>query len=120
MILGSGSRRISRTACSPAARRSASICSPTVALSPGMDSVRRGPISSVSMVAARRQHPTADRGEANQCRTVSGTGRIASSPTSGSRRMLEKKPDAAWLGRPGRMQMVGNLMPTPSTKPRRV
>ena len=78
MIVGSGSWRINRTACSPATRRSASICSPTVALSPGMDRVRRGPIRAESMVAARTQHPTADRGDANQCRTVSGTGRIAS------------------------------------------
>ena len=82
--------------------------------------MRRGPISSVSMVAARRQNPTAERGEACQCRTVSGTGSTASWPTSGSRRMLEKNPDAALFGAPGRMQMVGSRMPTPSTKPRRV
>ena len=31
-------------------------------------------------------------------------------PASGSRRMLEKKPDAALLGAPGRMQMVGRRM----------
>ena len=42
MIDSSGSGRISRTACSPATRRRASICSPTVALRPGIDSVRRG------------------------------------------------------------------------------
>ena len=45
MIDSSGSRRISRTACTQATRRSASICLPTVALGPGMDSVRRGPTS---------------------------------------------------------------------------
>jgi hypothetical protein len=33
--------------------------------------------------------------------------------------MLEKNPDAALLGSPGRMQMVGNRMPMPSMKPRR-
>ena len=120
MICGSGSWRISRTAASPPTRRSASICSPTVADRPGIESVRRGPISSVSTVAARRQKPTAERGEACQCRTVSGTGSAASLPTSGSRRMLEKNPEAALFGAPGRMQMVGSRMPTPSTKPRRL
>jgi len=34
--------------------------------------------------------------------------------------MLEEKPEVAWFGCPGRMQMVGSRMPTPSTKPRRV
>ena len=33
--------------------------------------------------------------------------------------MLEKKPDAALLGLPGRMQMVGRRMLMPSRKPRR-
>ena len=32
---------------------------------------------------------------------------------------MEKNPEAALLGRPGRMQMVGNRMPMPSMKPRR-
>ena len=50
---------------------------------------------------------------------VSRTGSIASLPASGSRRMLEKKPEAALFGLPGRMQMVGSLMPMPSKKPRR-
>ena len=69
MIVSSGSRRIRATAASPAARRSASICSPTVALTPGMASVRSGPISAEAIVAARTRKPTAERGEANQCRT---------------------------------------------------
>ena len=34
----------------------------------------------------------AARGDANQCRTVSGTGSTASCPASGSRMMPEKKP----------------------------
>ena len=41
-------------------------------------------------------------------------------PASGSRMMPEKKLDAALLGLPGRTQMVGSRMPTPSKKPRRV
>ena len=41
---GSGSRRMSFTALSPATLRSASICSPTVAATPGMVRQRRGPI----------------------------------------------------------------------------
>ena len=34
--------------------------------------------------------------------------------------MPEKKPDAALFGLPGRTQIVGSRMPTPSRKPRRV
>jgi hypothetical protein len=34
--------------------------------------------------------------------------------------MLEKKPEAALFGRPGRTQIVGRRMPTPSRMPRRV
>ena len=34
--------------------------------------------------------------------------------------MLEKKPEAALLGLPGRTQMVGSRSPMPSKKPRRV
>ena len=80
MIDWSGSRRISRTACSRrppgAARRSALR---RWRCRPGIDSVRRGPISSVSIGRGRRtRNPTAERGEACQCRTVSGTGRTAS------------------------------------------
>ena len=40
---------------------------------------------------------------------LSATGSTASWPTRGSRRILEKKPEAALLGLPGRMQMVGRL-----------
>ena len=117
-IIGSGSRRISLTAFSPATRRNASICSPTVADRPGIDRLRRQPSGARSMVAACSRKPTAERGLACQCRTSSLTGRIASCPASGSRRMLEKKPDAALFGLPGRMQMVGRRMPMPSKKPR--
>jgi hypothetical protein len=63
--------------------------------------------------------PTAARGLACQWRTLSSTGSTASSPFSGSRMMLEKNPDAALLGLPGRTQMVGSLSPIPSKKPRR-
>src|SRR5437868_6122862 len=71
-------------------------------------------------LAAGRRKPTADRGLACVCRTVSATGRIASIPAKGSRMMPEKKPDAALFGLPGRTQIVGRRMPTPSRKPRRV
>src|SRR3569833_2542714 len=56
------------------------------------------------------------RGEARVCRTVSATGRNASCPASGSRMMPEKKPEAALFVLPGRTQMVGRRMPTPSRK----
>ena len=64
--------------------------------------------------------PTAARGEACQCITLSETGSTASCPASGSRMMLEKKPDAALLGLPGRTQMVGRRRLMPSTKPLRL
>ena len=41
--------------------------------------------------------------------TSSETGNTASLPASGSRQILEKKPDAALFGVPGRTQTVGNL-----------
>ena len=62
----------------------------------------------------------AERGEACQWRIVSGTGRTASWPASGSRMMPEKKPDAALFGFPGRTTMDGRRMPTPSRIPLRV
>ena len=55
--------------------------------------------------------PIAARGLACQWRTSSGTGSTASWPASGSRMMLEKKPDAARLGLPGRTQTVGKRRP---------
>ena len=115
---GSGSRVIRLATFSPATRSSAAICSPTVAEMPGMVRLRRGPIFAVSMVPAWIRKPTAERGEACQCRTSSDTGKIASWPARGSRRMPEKKPEAALFGKPGRTQMVGRRMPTPSMKPR--
>ena len=45
------------------------------------------------------------------------TGSNASCPASGSRMMPEKKPDAALFGLPGRTQIVGRRMPTPSRNP---
>ena len=117
-IVSSGSLRMSFTAFSPATCRSASICSPTVAETPGRLSVRRAPRSAVSISAARRRKPTAERGEACQCRTSSPTGRIASLPESGSRMIPEKNPDAALFGAPGRTQIVGSLRPIPSKNPR--
>ncbi len=104
----------------PATAVSAAICSATVADRPGMLKLRRGPIASLSSVAACMRKPIADRGEACQWRTLSATGRIAGLPARGSRRMLEKKPDAALFGSPGRTQIVGRRMPMPSRKPRRV
>src|SRR6516225_8838128 len=97
----------------------AAICSPTVAERPGMVRLRRGPTVPRSRVAACSRKPTAERGVACQWRTSSDTGSTASLPASGSRRMLEKKPDAALFGRPGRIQMVGRRIPIPSMKPRR-
>ena len=52
--------------------------------------------------------------------TLSDTGSTASCPASGSRMMLEKKPEAALLGLPGRTQIVGRRMLRPSRKPLRV
>ena len=59
---------------------------------PATDQVRSGPMKKAeSIVATRIRKPTAERGEACQCRTrTTSTGNTASWPTSGSRRMLEK------------------------------
>jgi hypothetical protein len=46
-------------------------------------------------------------------------GTAGSSPFNGSRMMLEKKLDAARFGLPGRTQIVGSRIPTPSRNPRR-
>ncbi len=73
----------------------------------------------MSIVAACTRKPTAERGLACQCITSSETGSTASLPLIGSRMMFEKKPDAALLGVPGRTQIVGRRMPTPSKMPRR-
>jgi hypothetical protein len=59
MLGSSGSRRISQTACSPATRRSVSLCSLTVALWPGMDSVRRRRTYWPLRVAARAKNSAA-------------------------------------------------------------
>lgn len=119
-MVGSGSRRIRATALSPPNRRSAAISSPTVAERPGRLMLRRSPSEAVSTSAAWTRNPTAARGLANQWRTSSETGSTASRPESGSRRMPEKKPEAARFGLPGRMQIVGRRMPIPSKKPRRL
>jgi hypothetical protein len=71
------------------------------------------------MFIAWRRNPIAARGLACQWRTLSETGNTASLPASGSRRMLEKKPEAALFGAPGRMQIVGRRMPMPSKVPLR-
>ena len=85
-----------------------------VAERPGIDRLRRVPSRSVLIFEAWIRNSMAARGDANQCRTVSGTGSTASWPASGSRRMPEKNPEAALLGLPGRIQMVGRRTPTPS------
>ena len=120
MIAASGSRRISATTLSPATRRSASICSPTVhGRRPAWSGCGAARAARVSMLAACIRKPTAERGLACQWRTSSGTGSTASWPASGSRMMPEKKPEAALFGLPGRTQIVGRRMPMPSKKPRR-
>jgi len=120
MIVGSGSRRMRRATLSPATLRNASICSATVALIPGMLRLRRVPSCPLSILAACSRKSMAARGEANQWRTLSGTGSTASWPESGSRMMPEKKPEAALFGLPGRTQIVGRRMPMPSMNPRRL
>jgi hypothetical protein len=115
----SGARRMRDATLSPATRRSASICSATVQHTPGIARLMRDLSCSRVKPAAWMRKPTAARGLAWVWRTVSATGSTASAPASGSRMMPEKNPDAALLGLPGRTQMVGSRMPTPSRKPRR-
>src|SRR5258708_162014 len=104
MMNGSGSRLIRPATFSPATRFSAAISSPTVAERPGMVRLRRAPAAALCMVAAWIKKPTAERGEACQWRTSSDTGSTASLPASGSRRVFGQNPDAALVGRPGRVQ----------------
>src|SRR5258708_13515444 len=85
--------------------------------SPGTERIRRSPTRAPSISATRKKNRTADRGEANQSRTVSGTSKIASCPFKGSRIIPEKKLEAARFGLPGRTQIVGNRIPIPSKKP---
>ncbi len=87
---------------------------------PGIVRLRRSSSRALSTVAACAMKPTAARGLANQCRTPGSTGNRAGKPASGSRTMPEKKPEAAAFGAPGRMQIVGSLMPIPSKKPLRL
>ena len=105
MTVSSGSWRIRRTASSPATRPNAAICSAMVTDTPGMFRQRSFPSAPASIAAAWTRKPTAERGEACQCRTSSDTGNTASCPFNGSRMMLEKKPEAARFGLPGRTQM---------------
>ena len=60
-MTGSGSRLMSFATFSPAMRRSASICSPTVTQTPGIERDRRGPTAAVSSVAAWIRKFTAAR-----------------------------------------------------------
>ena len=118
-ITGSGSRRISAVTCDPATACRAAICSPTVTDMPGMVRLGRPPRSAGSSEAACVRKWIAERGLVIQWRTLSVTGRIACCPTSGSRMIPEKKPEAARLGLPGRTQIVGRRRPMPRTMPRR-
>ena len=95
-------------------------------LGDGAADARHGEIDARPELLARQarrrgcRKPTAERGLAWVWRTLSATGSTASWPASGSRMMPEKKPDAALFGLPGRTQIVGSRMPTPSRKPRRL
>ena len=91
-----------RRPSAPATRVSASICSPTVQQTPGMVRLMRSPSWARVRPAAWIRKPTAERGLACQCSTLSATGSSASWPASGSRMMPEKKPEAALFGLPGR------------------
>ena len=78
MMTGSGWRRMSFTRSAPAHRPRLSIISLTVAERPGIERFLRAPTSAPSISAARKKNPTAEPGDANQCRIVSGTGSTAS------------------------------------------
>ena len=114
----SGTSCIRATISFPAILRSASISSPIEAVTPGIISDLRSPNNEVSNVAACSAKPTAERGEAKTFLTSFVAGSIASNPTSGSRIMFEKSPDAALFGAPGRTQIEGKRSPTPSKNPR--
>ena len=68
------------------------------------------------MSAARKKKPTADRGDANRSALYPGRQNCFLS-VQWLPMMLEKKPDAARFGLPGRTRIVGNRIPMPSKKP---
>ena len=95
---GGCARRPCRRRRGAAPRSARRPCSDT----PGMVRLMRGPSCSRVRPAAWMRKPTAERGLACQCSTLSATGSSASWPASGSRMMPEKKPEAALFGLPGR------------------
>ncbi len=68
-------------------------------------------------VAAHSSAVTALAGEASAASVSGGTGQVARWPARGSRMMLDRKPDAAAFGRPGRTQTVISRMARPRRKP---
>ena len=119
MIVASGSRRINAATSSPPIRAER-----IDLLGDGRRETRHGQAASRAervpiQLGGMDEELDSARGEANQCRTVSGTGNTASLPFSGSRMIPEKNPDAARFAFPGRTQIVGSRIPTPSRKPRR-
>ena len=107
------------TTSSPATLRSAAICSATVTASARHGELRGAP--SARGIDRRGVAHVADRGARARRASASRSSDIGSTPpapASGSRMMLEKKPEAALLGLPGRTQMVGSRMLMPSKKPR--
>src|SRR6266542_2807772 len=71
---GSSARRMRAATRSPAMRRSDAICSATVQHTPGIERLMRGPSVSRAKPAAWTRKPTAARGLACVCTTVSETG----------------------------------------------
>ena len=73
------------------------------------------PCSSSRLASNTRIRPsTVCAGDDTGCDTLVSTGRIASSPASGSRMMPEKNDDAAPFGRPGRTVTVIRRAERPS------
>ena len=93
--------------------------SATVMVSAGRLTALRPPQVSSSAAAARRSPWMVRAGEASATAVCGPTGQTARWPASGSRMMLERKPEAAAFGRPGRTQTVISRTVRPRRNPLR-
>ena len=117
---GSGMRRMRAATLSPAIRRNAAICSATVQQTPGMVRLTRGP--SLSRRQSGGMNEKADRG-ARTCMPVHDAVLDRQHGFLAGKRLANDRGEEARcrLVRPaGPYEMVGSLMPMPSTKPRRL
>lgn len=102
----------------PPTASNASRISPTFAVIPGRFTVRDNPNFSFAIVLAKTRFRTTVFGEQIHISRSSSTGKILSSPLSGSLTIPDANEDAAADGAPGRTMIVGSRTTLPSIRPR--